>query len=57
MYWLNHYVVDWDKVQTLDDMKRLMKAMNITFEPDYEGLEDIKYLLRLESKSKAPIVY
>ena len=52
MYWLNHYVIDWDKVQSLEDMKRLISAMNITFEPDCPRLESVKDLVRQEPKGK-----
>ena len=50
MYYVNHYVIDWDKVKTLDDMKRLIKAMNIAFEPDCGTLKGIEDLVRLEPK-------
>lgn len=50
MYYVQHYVIDWDKVQALDDMKRLLAAMQITFEPDNKGIESIKDLVRLELK-------
>ena len=50
MYWLNHYVIDWDKVQTLDDMKRIIMAVDITFEPDSPLLESVKDLVREEPK-------
>lgn len=52
MYWLNHYVIDWDKVQTLDDMKRIIAAIDITFEPDSPRLESVKDLVREEPKGK-----
>jgi hypothetical protein len=44
--YVNHYVIDWDKVQTLDDVKRLIKAMNITFEPDCVTLKGVEDLVR-----------
>jgi len=52
MYWLNHYVIDWSKVQTLDDMKRIIAAVQITFEPDSPMLDSIKDLVREEPKGK-----
>jgi len=52
MYWLNHYVIDWSKVQTLDDMKRIITAVQITFEPDSPMLDSIKDLVREEPKGK-----
>ena len=56
-YYYHHYVIDWDKVLSLDDMKRLVKAMNITFERDcdHERLQSIMDLLRLEEKPKVGI--
>lgn len=50
MYYLDHYVIDWSKVQTLDDMKRLIAAMQITFEPNNPNIESIKDLVRMEKK-------
>lgn len=52
MYYVNHYVIDWDKVQTLDDLKRLLAAMQFTFEPTCE-VGDIIDMLRLEPKRPA----
>lgn len=50
VYYLNHYVIDWDKVLTLDDVKRVLKAMDIAFEPDYLNLDDIRDLVKFEKK-------
>jgi len=52
MYWLNHYVIDWSKVQTLDDMKRIIAAVQITFERDSPMLDSIKDLVREEPKGE-----
>ena len=52
MYWTNHYVIDWEKVQTLDDMKRILAAVNIAFEPDDSRLSSIKDFVREEPKGK-----
>ena len=51
MYYTHHYVIDWDKVQTLDDLKRLVATMNIAFERDMD-LSKIQDLVRLEEKPK-----
>jgi hypothetical protein len=50
----DRYVVDWDKVQTLDDMKRLIVAaeMKITFEPNNPNIGRIKDLVRLDGERK-----
>lgn len=50
MYYLHHYVIDWEKVQSLDDMKRLLAAMQIAFERDHKSIESIKDLVQLEPK-------
>ncbi len=50
MYQLNHFVIDWEKVQTLDDLKRLIAAMDITFEPNNTNVENIKDLVQFEPK-------
>ena len=50
MYYLSHYVIDWDKVQTLDDLKRIVAAVQITFEPNNSHIENIKDLVHLEAK-------
>lgn len=51
MYYPHRYVIDWEKVKTLDDMKRLVAAMNITFERDV-NIASIQDLVRLEEKPK-----
>jgi len=51
MYYLNHYVIDWDKVQSLDDVKRLLKALHISFEPNAD-IASIKDLVKLQDKPK-----
>lgn len=56
MDWLTHYVVDWDKVQTLDDLKRIIAAVDITFELDSPHLKSIKDLLREEPKGTSVAV-
>jgi hypothetical protein len=50
MYWLGHYVVDWDRVQTLDDVKVILKALDIAFEPDSLAVTSIAHLLKKEPK-------
>jgi len=48
-YYSHHYVIDWERVKTLDDIKRLLAAMNITFEP-YADMKNVSDLLRVEKK-------
>ena len=50
MYYYHHYVIDWSKVQTLDDMKRIVAAMGIAFERDTD-VSSISDLVRLEKKT------
>lgn len=54
MYFLHHYVIDWDKVKTIDDIKRLLAALEITLDADIDPkrIESVKDLLRLEEKPK-----
>lgn len=50
-YYLQHYVVDWEKVQTLDDLKAVLAAMQIAFSPTQSTLPSIRHLVRLEDES------
>lgn len=50
MYFLQHYKIDFDKVQTIEDIKRLLKAIDIGFEPNNPRLKDIEDLVKLEDK-------
>lgn len=52
MYHLNHYVIDWDKVKTVDDMKRVLAVLRIAFEPDCPHLELIQDLVKLQGKDE-----
>jgi len=44
----NTYVIDWDKVNTLEDVITLLKGLNIRIQSHYERFDEIKHLLRLE---------
>ena len=50
MFYYDHYVVDWEKVQTIDDIKRVLAALSIAFEPNSPALESVKDLVRRERK-------
>jgi hypothetical protein len=50
MYYVDHYVIDWGRVQTLDDVKRLLVALNLTFELDCPRLGLVIDLVRKERK-------
>ena len=47
---IDYYIVDWEKVQTLDDMKRLLAALGVLFGSNTPNLESIKDLVRPLSK-------
>jgi hypothetical protein len=40
------YQIDFDKVNTLEDIKSLIKGLNITFTKDLQNFEDIKHLVK-----------
>lgn len=37
---LYYYVIDWDKVKTLKDMKTVMKALNYQFSCEEDNIPD-----------------
>lgn len=39
-----YHVIDFDKVKTLDDVIRILKALNITFSHDFPNLQYIEDL-------------
>lgn len=45
------YVIDFDKVKTLDDMKRILYGLRISFSQDNEYIDSIHDLVRLENYS------
>jgi len=49
-HYTQHYVIEWDKVKTLEDLKLTIKAINITFEPDFEDLSSLGDFVKLENK-------
>lgn len=50
MYYLNHYKINFDKVKTTEDIIRILKALDISIEPNSESVDDIKDLLILVDK-------
>ena len=50
MYLYHTYVVDWDKVNTLEDIKTLLKGLNISVQSNFTNLSEIKHLLKVEQK-------
>lgn len=50
MYLYHNYVVDWDKVNTLEDIKTLLKGLNITVQSHFTNFSEIEHLLKLQQK-------
>lgn len=48
MYLLQHYVIDWDKVKTQQDLITILKNLHLGFE---NPSEDLKKLCRFVNKS------
>lgn len=48
MYFLQHYVIDWDKVKTQEDLITILKNLQLEFE---NPSEDLKKLCKLVNKS------
>lgn len=40
------YKIDFDKVKTIDDIKLLLEAVDITVFPQYHRYDEIKHLLK-----------
>lgn len=49
MYYLDHYVIDWDNVKTLDDIKRILAVSIQAFERTVD-VSTIQDLVVLEKK-------
>lgn len=47
----DYYEIDWDKVQTVDDIKRVLKAMKVSFSEEYAAENGIADLVRLAPKN------
>ena len=48
MYLLQHYVIDWDKVKTQEDLITILKNQQLGFE---NPSEDLKKLCKFVNKS------
>ncbi len=46
----SRYKLDLDKVNSIDDIKRILKVLDISFAPNYAPLESIKDLIKIEEK-------
>lgn len=40
------YKIDFDKVETIEDVKTIIKGLNITISDRYEGFDGMKHLLK-----------
>lgn len=56
MYFTSHYKIDFEKVKTLEDVIRILKVLDVAFEPSAKGLDQIKDLVKEEPKSGAVAV-
>lgn len=50
MYFTSHYKIDFDKVKTLEDVKRILKVLDLGLEPNHPKLKDIEDLVKLKVK-------
>lgn len=50
MYYFQHYKIDFEKVNDLESVLRILKAMNISFERDDPSVHEIKDLVKLVDK-------
>jgi hypothetical protein len=41
-----YYEIDLEKVETVEDVTRILKALNITFSEWTPGIENMKYFLK-----------
>lgn len=57
MYYLHHYVIDWDKVETLEDMKLLLKATDVSFEPTNKHLDSIRHLVVQKENPDLKVIF
>lgn len=50
MYYVNEYVIQWDRVQSIEDIKKILQAINPRFEPDCQALPLVQYLCEMQRK-------
>ena len=43
---VKRYEIDWDKVQTLDDIKLILAPLEITYGPEFPYLDKMKHILK-----------
>ena len=42
------YVINWDQVKTLDDVKRIISVLELSFSLDFKGIDKILDLVIIE---------
>jgi hypothetical protein len=52
MYFVNHYVIDWTKVKTQEDVITILKNLALTFENPSEDLEKLCVLVNKQTGEK-----
>lgn len=52
MYYLQHYKIDFQKVKTTEDIIRILKVLDISFDPNTKNIASIKDLTIIEEKNK-----
>ena len=45
------YSIDWDKVDTINDIKRIIKAVDIKIADDHKDFQNLKHFLGEEDRS------
>jgi hypothetical protein len=45
------YSIDWDKVNTINDIKCIIKAVDIKIADDHKDFQNLKYFLGEEDRS------
>jgi hypothetical protein len=56
VYYLHEYVIQWDRVKTFEDVKRILQVMAPAFDADHDGISAISDLCELRMKEQAVTV-
>lgn len=56
MYYTSHFKIDFTKVQTLEDVIRILKVLDIAIGPDIKGIDEIKDLIKEEPKENGSFI-
>ena len=52
MYFVNHYVIDWTKVKTQEDVIAILKNLQLAFENPSEDLEKLCVFVNKQTGEK-----